>query len=149
MYAPMSTEIDPLRAAGALVRFVRVLDHRMGRNRCDDGIGLAELGVLSEIDRGTELSSAIARTTRLDPARVTRIVDRLVERGLVSRSTSPQDRRRAPLELGEQGRERLEKGRADIRAAMGTLLTGLSDDEQEAFALALGAIQRVLSQPEG
>ncbi len=114
------------------------------------GIGATTAsGVLSEIDRGTELSSAIARTTRLDPARVTRIVDRLVERGLVSRSTSPQDRRRAPLELGEQGRERLEKGRADIRAAMGTLLTGLSDDEQEAFALALGAIQRVLSQPEG
>lgn len=141
-----SNEIDPLRAAGALIRLVRVLDQRLDACGRDDGLGLADLGVLAEIDRGTVLPSALARARHLDPARVTRIVERLVRLGLVSRQAGERDRRHLLLALTPEGQQRLEQGRVDLRAAMGDLLRGLTPEERTALAVALAGVQRVLGE---
>jgi len=146
---PTSNELDPLRAAGAIIRLTRALDQRLRRRARADLLGMAELGVLAEINRGTTLPSAIARATFLDPARVTRVVDRLVSLELVERGVGARDRRQSPLELSECGRARLEQGRADVREIMEELLAGLDDAERDALATALGALGRVLSNVEG
>ena len=145
----MSNNLEPLSAAGWLIRFARLLDQRLRARRRDDGLGMAELGVLGEISRGATLPSALARATLLDPARVTRIVDRLVGLELVTRRVSPLDRRQSPLELTERGRGRLEQGRADVREIMTGLLEPLDGAERDALAMSLGAIQRVLANLDG
>jgi DNA-binding MarR family transcriptional regulator len=144
----VSTGLDPLRAAATLVRLVRVLEQRLKATGSDpeDALGLAELGVLGEVGRGTALPSAIARSTRLDPARVTRVAERLVQLGLVERRTSVNDRRQVPLALTERGEQRLLRARDEAREAMGTLLDGLADREREALAVALDGLQRVLTE---
>jgi len=95
------------------------------------------------------LPSAIARAPYLDPARVTRIVDRLVSLGLVMRSVGERDRRQSPLGLTTHGCERLEQGRADVREIMVELLSGLDDAERDALTIALDALGRVLSGLDG
>ena len=147
--AMTSPELDPLRTAISIVRLTRLLDQRLRAYARDDGLGMAELGVMAEIGRDTTLPSAIARVTFLDPARVTRIVDRLVSLGLVTREVSRHDRRQCPLALTAQGQERLDQGRLDTRAIMAGLLDGLTDDERDALALALNAVQRILAAPQG
>lgn len=144
--ASLSTGLDPLRAAGSLIRLVRLLDQRIDACGRDDGLRLAELGVLAEISRGTELPSAVARAARLDPARVTRIVERLVGLGLVTRGSSTRDRRHLPLAVTPRGQERVELARADIRETMAALLDGLTAKERAALALAVEGVQRVLAE---
>jgi len=146
---PTSSELDPLRAAGAIIRLTRALDQRLRQRERADVLGMAELGVLAEIRRGTTLPSAIARATFLDPARVTRVVDRLVSLELVARRVSARDRRQSPLELSERGGARLEQGRDDVREIMAELLAGLDDAERDALATALGALGRVLADLDG
>jgi DNA-binding MarR family transcriptional regulator len=141
----LSTEIDPLRAASTFVRVVRVLDQRIKATSPDE-LGLAEVGVLAEIGRGTTLPSAIARATRLDPARVSRLAERLVRLGLVERRISAHDRRQVPLALTPRGEQRVARAREEAREAMGTLLASLSERERDALAVAVDGLQRLLTQ---
>lgn len=142
------TGIDPLRAAGALIRLTRMLDQRLRSQEREDGLGMADLGVLGEISRGTHMPSAIARATRLDPARVTRIVERLVVLGLVTREPGRQDRRQSLLALTAAGEARLEQGRDDLRGAMSSLLAGLTPKQRTALAVALDGVQSVLARDQ-
>ena len=56
---------------------------------------------LSFLMRGPQTASAIAAETRLTPAAVTALVDRLAERGFVRRRPDPNDRRKVMVEAGE------------------------------------------------
>src|SRR5271165_2400959 len=99
--------------AGTLVRSLRFIDERVRRTAADE-LGVSELGVMGQIERGVDLPSALARTLRIDPSKVTRIVDHLVGNGYVERGADPHDRRRCPLKLTVEGAARLEVGRAAV-----------------------------------
>jgi DNA-binding MarR family transcriptional regulator len=145
---PASNAIDPLRAAGVLVRLTRMLDQHLRALEREDGLSLAEMGVLGEISRGTHLPSAIARAARLDPARVTRVVERLVTLGLVTREAGTRDRRQSLLALTPAGATRLEQGRTDLREAMAVLLDALTPQQRTALAVALDGVQAVLTRDQ-
>jgi DNA-binding MarR family transcriptional regulator len=66
------------------------------------GLGPAERLALSLLWSGPQTASAIARHTRLTPAAVTALVDRLESRGYVRRKPDPGDRRKVLVELAEQ-----------------------------------------------
>lgn len=69
---------------------------------------------LAVIARYGPLSAgALGQRTSTDPYRVVRAIDLLVGRGLITREPDPSDRRRARLELTEDGRRlyaRIERG---------------------------------------
>jgi DNA-binding MarR family transcriptional regulator len=54
-------------------------------------------------DNGEVSQNHLGRMTAMDPATMKGVVDRLVERKLVTRRPDPDDRRRAILELSEGG----------------------------------------------
>src|SRR3569833_1561798 len=58
------------------------------------GLGPAERLCLSFLLEGPQTASAIARHTRLTPAAVTALIDRLEKRGFVRRRPDPDDRRK-------------------------------------------------------
>jgi DNA-binding MarR family transcriptional regulator len=70
------------------------------------------------------------------------LVDGLVARGLVSRRTDPEDRRRMTLTLTEAGRARLESARAATMANLEERLRQLSASDRATITLAM----RVLSE---
>src|SRR5437868_13978464 len=125
---PMSTTPDALYYAGTLLRLVRALDQHLRAATGPDPLNTTELGVLGQIDHGVDLPSLLARTLRLDPARVTHVADRLAARGYIAREVDPKDRRCWRLHLTPLGRPRLEEGRADVRAAMDARLGGLAEE---------------------
>jgi DNA-binding MarR family transcriptional regulator len=142
---PMSTTPDALHYAGTLLRLVRTLDQQLRAATGPDSLTTTELGVLGQIDHGVDLPSLLARTLRLDPARVTHVADRLVARGYIVRAVDPRDRRCWRLHLTPLGRQRLEEGRADVRAAMEALLGGLTEEERTGLLRGLEGVRRLVA----
>lgn len=64
-------------------------------------LGPAERLCLSFLTSGPQTASAIARATRLTPAAVTSLIDRLEARNFVRRQSDPHDRRKVLVEAAE------------------------------------------------
>jgi DNA-binding MarR family transcriptional regulator len=126
-----------------MLHLLRALDQRL-RGPEPDAASLAELSVLSRVAQGVELPSQVARALRMDPARVTHVVDRLVTLGALTRTIDPADRRCWRLGLTESGMTYLAEGKENIRAALEALLVGLTDDERAAFSAGMVGVRRVL-----
>ena len=138
--------LDGLRLVGTLMLLVRTLEQRARQMAGADDLTITHLGLLGQIDRGTDCPSQVARALRLDPARVTHVTDRLVALGYVARAVDPNDRRRWRLSLTTAGEQRLAAGRRDTLAAVETLLTGLSEEERDAVAVGVAGIRRELDR---
>ncbi|MBI3550991.1 MAG: MarR family transcriptional regulator [Elusimicrobia bacterium] len=93
------------------------------------------------------IMSTIAGAIRLSLSSVTGLIDRLVEKKLVRRDRSSEDRRTVQVELTKEGRELHEaamQGRVEFAR---DLLTSLSADEQEALVSLFGKIsQRIKTE---
>ena len=69
------------------------------------GITAAQWGILLRIANGCATTSAqLCRTTRHDTGSMTRMLDRLEDKGLIRRVRNPNDRRMLSLEITEEGR---------------------------------------------
>ena len=73
------------------------------------------------------------------------LVDQLVRRGYVGRTTDPDDRRRVLLAATERGTELLRELRHGHRQNLKEWLAGLADDDFDALAHGLSALTRVVS----
>jgi MarR family transcriptional regulator, lower aerobic nicotinate degradation pathway regulator len=141
--------LDGLRFVGTLLRFIRTVEQEARRMPGAEDLSIADLGVLGQIDRGADCPSQVARSLRLDPARVTHVTDRLVALGYVARASDPNDRRRWRLSLTVAGTARLAQGHRDTLTAVERLLAGLSADERASVALGMDGIRRELDGTAG
>ena len=136
---------DAAAIAGALIGFARALNVRLRETPEGTGLALAELNVLSGIDKGYDLSSILVRKLLLDAPRVSRIVDGFVTSGYITREPDPDDRRRCRIRLTPSGSEYLARGRAELAVAMGDLLGGLTVEERAGLERAVPGMRRVLT----
>ena len=72
---------------------------------------------------------------------MSRAVDRLVDRGLVTRRSHPDDRRRITLSLTRQGRSMLESARAATQSSLAGRLDALSASNRARVARAMGLLR--------
>ena len=97
----MSTSPDPVSldavspdAVAALRTAVLILSRRMRYQPLADELSASEAAVLGRIGReGPQTPGALARAEHVQPPSMTRILDRLEGRGLLSRDPLPGDRR--------------------------------------------------------
>jgi DNA-binding MarR family transcriptional regulator len=137
---------DVVRIAGTLIRLTRVLDQRTRQAMPGDDLGLIDLSVLSQLERGNDLPSGVARGLHLDPARITRIIDHLVLLEYVERRPDAEDRRRCRVVLSPAGEQRLAEGKAQVTRVMAQVLDGLSAEERTGLELGLEGARRVLDE---
>lgn len=110
-----------------------------------------ELRVLRAVGRRdccvmTGLADAIC----LSLSSVTGLIDRLVDKKLVRRERSTEDRRVVQVELTEQGREAHEAAMAGPTSFARDLLKGLNAEEQEALLGLFGKVaERIQTQKTG
>jgi MarR family transcriptional regulator, organic hydroperoxide resistance regulator len=141
----IASPVDAIRITATLTRLLRFVDQEL-RCAVDEQLGVTELGVLGSVERGVELPSAVARSLRLDPGRVTRVVDLLVRRGYVDRGVDIQDRRRCPLTLTVEGHAQLDEGRSVVTRAMETVIGRLPTPDQENLVSGLDSLRAVLDE---
>jgi DNA-binding MarR family transcriptional regulator len=90
------------------------------------GLNSAERRCLSFVSQGPQAASAIAKETKLTPAAITALIDRLESRGLVRRRADTADRRRVLVEATEITRDLVRSAYGPIARAGAELLGGYS-----------------------
>jgi long-chain acyl-CoA synthetase len=86
----------------------------------------AQYRTLTQLDGGAEASSSLAAKLAVSRPSVTAVVEGLVERGLVDRRHSDEDRRRVSVNLTESGRRVLAQADEAVSARLGGLLAAVS-----------------------
>ena len=108
------------------------------------GISLAQLFVLQQLtERSADSLNELAERTATHQSSVSVVVRRLVERGLVSRTSSSSDRRRIEIAVTPAGRALLEDAPTTIQTQLMTALRRLSRDDQNMLA---GLLERWLRE---
>lgn len=145
---PPSESLDAgpgVRAWAALLRCHAELVPRLSRRvRAEAGIPLAWYDVLLELavePAGRLRIQDLGERVVLSRSRVSRVVDELVEVGLVARQPDPTDRRASLAELTAAGRDAFRRARPVYLAAIDELFARqMTPTEQEAVAAALEGI---------
>jgi DNA-binding MarR family transcriptional regulator len=128
------------RLHSTAIRLLRTL------RREDDGSGLSapRLSALSVIVYGGPMSLAeLAAAEQVKAPTMSRIVDALVERRLISRDAKPGDRRSVRIAATEQGIQLLNAGREQRVGALVTRLSKLADSERRALARGVEILERI------
>ena len=123
---------------------------KMRANR-PEGLSVPQFRALIFIDKHTSTSiSDIAKCIGLALSTTSKLVDGLVKRHYVERTTAENDRRRAMVSLTGLGKSEYEATRAQAHAYMRECLSELSLEEEEAVKVAMRALNRIFmptSQP--
>lgn len=129
------------RLHAASIRLLRTL------RREDDGSGLSapRLSALSVIVFAGPLSLAeLAAAEQVRPPTMSRIVDALVEAGLATRETLPEDRRSVRIAATAEGRRVMEAGRERRVRALVERLARLPGSERRALARGVEILEQLL-----
>jgi len=129
------------RLHSASIRLLRTL------RREDDGSGLSapRLSALSVVVFAGPMSlAALAAAEQVKPPTMSRIVDALVELGLVTRVAKPGDRRSVEIAATGEGVQLLNAGRERRVRALVERLGKLADSERRALARGVEILEGVV-----
>lgn len=124
---------------------MRTIRTEMRKHRAAD-LSVSQFRTLAFIDRNAKASlSDAADHIGLTLPSMSKIVDGLVTRKLITRQTDPTDRRRMTLALTKSGQTALEASRAATRACLAESLAALTDAERASVVKAMEALRPIFS----
>ncbi len=145
----MPAEQSVEQRIAAVRRFSRVYTRRIGvleEGLLKSSYSLTEARVLYEIATGDGPTAAeLCRELGLDAGYLSRILRGFEERGLITRTASPGDARRAHLGVTEAGRAVFEELDSRSSAEIGALLGSLGPQDQSRLVGAMDEIERLLT----
>ncbi|WP_332644027.1 MarR family winged helix-turn-helix transcriptional regulator [Aeromicrobium sp.] len=128
-----------------LARAVARLNRRLRQERQTD-LTATQLSVLGSIMKlGPATPSAIAAHERVQPPSVTRILNCLVDEGLVSRDPHPDDGRQVLISLSDKGEDVLAEERARRDEWLAHRLADLTADERAVLRQAADLLEGLAS----
>lgn len=136
MAPPSSRQADRLyRAFSQLVRSYQFRD----RNEVGcHGISVSQCHAMELLlERGPLAMGELAAALRLDVTSMTRVVDGLVEKGLVERAADPGDRRIRLARLTRSGRTLTRKIRSELVEEHARVLEGIPGPSRESVIVAM------------
>jgi DNA-binding MarR family transcriptional regulator len=124
---------------------MRTIRSKMRQHRAAD-LSVPQFRTLAFIDRNAEASlSDAAEHIGLTLPSMSKIVDGLVVRKLVTRETHPDDRRRMILTLTRSGQTALETSRKATWACLASMLASLTDGERTVIVKAMDSLRPVFT----
>ena len=142
----MSSELECARLVLEVTpRLMRWLAGRMGQHPDLANFTIPQFRVLHYVQqRGGCSQSEVARWRDVAAPTMSRTVDSLVEKGLLERRRSPDDRRRAFLYLTPKGESYLAGIHAHMEERLAARLEGCTYEQREAIAAGLRALASLL-----
>ena len=123
---------EPATAEEAVLMATIRIGRRMRQRLPGEELEFSLIALMKALaHRGALRLTDLAGVLDLDASTVSRHVRTLEERGLVTRTTDPDDGRATRLALTDEGRERLEAGASRRRALIAELLEDWSPDDRE------------------
>ncbi len=114
------------------------------RRETDEDATMPQFRVLAHLLEAPLTVSALARKRRVSLQSAGELIQSMVERGWVTRSPDPTDRRQSLLNITETGRLYYEKAQQAMLSRLVPLMENLTQDEISAVQVALAALRRVL-----
>jgi DNA-binding MarR family transcriptional regulator len=134
-------EGDEAEILNSFRRILQALRLAAVQTHNETGVSAAQLYVLQQLDAYGSMSiNQLAQATMTDRSSVADVVDRLAHRKLVRRGLSPEDKRRASVQLTDKGRALLAKAPQPPTAQLLAGLTRLSSGELHALATGLNRL---------
>jgi DNA-binding MarR family transcriptional regulator/N-acetylglutamate synthase-like GNAT family acetyltransferase len=141
------------RAIGEVRAFNRFYTQKIGvlnEGLLASRFTLTQARVLWELAHDAGMAAgALARTLRLDPGYLSRILADFEQRGLLARTTSTTDRRRSHLALTRKGARAFAPLDARSRDEIAAMLSALTPDDQRRLLGALHTVQSLLGERGG
>ena len=107
-----------------------------------DGVSPEQWFILQRLaERAPRRQVELADPALRDAPNVTRLVDALIDRGLVQRNADPDDRRSWLVSLTAAGRKLISRSWPEVVAARRELYDGIRDDEIELFLTLLDRLE--------
>ena len=103
--------------------------------------------VLRRIRKGSTSVSALAEASQTSRSAVSKAVDALVRRGLVTRSQDPEDRRNIPLALTNEGQRVMDAIFAEAEAWLSARFEHFNPEELETLLLGMETLRKAFSNP--
>jgi len=107
-------------------------------------ISLEQFHILRHIRRGRDSVSALAEARDISRPAISQCVDLLVTRGLIARTTNPQDRRNVKLSLTADGNSLMDAIFNDTRQWMMRKFAPLSVREIQALSRSLESLKKII-----
>jgi len=147
------SEVDFLQRIEAVRRFNRFYTRQIGVLQevlLRSPFPLTEARVIYELAHHEQATATeLAEELGLDTGYLSRILGALQQRGLVAKRPSAADGRQNLLSLTEAGQQSFAKLNADSRNETGSMLSGLTEDEQRSLVEAMHTVERLLgARPE-
>ena len=147
MNAP-STSVDVAALASRLRLAVTRLARRL-RQEAGSGVTPSQLVALSSIERAGSITIGdLCQTEQVQPPTMTKIVSALVEAGLATRETDPQDRRVAWLRVTPAGARLLARSRSRKDEYLVKRLRALGPEELTTLERAAEILDRLVAEGE-
>ena len=123
-------------------KYIATLDSALA----EQDITAAQWGILRMIFDGRgNTAAALCRHYGYDTGSMTRMIDRLADKGLIQRERCGRDRRQVLLALTADGEKMVESGAFKVVAALNHYLAGFNSDEVE---LLTSFLRRMLSNAD-
>lgn len=146
-------DVSPMAVIGRLKRLSRLIDAELRRTFAAHGLDAASFDVLATLRRSgpeNRLTPAeLMLASMVTSGAVTQRLDRLQDRGLVTRTPSPSDRRVVHVALTGHGRALIDEALPDHLATENRLLAALTPPERAALANALRHLSESLGDTWG
>ncbi|HET7534144.1 MAG TPA: MarR family transcriptional regulator [Nocardioidaceae bacterium] len=140
---------EPATAEEAVMVTLALLGRRMRARLPGEELDFAAILLLKALMHGGPMRlSALAASLDLDASTVSRQVRHLEDRGLLERTSDPDDGRASRITLSEQGRVRLEAGARRRRAMVAQLLEHWPDRDREQLRVLLNRLLDDLAQDQ-
>jgi DNA-binding MarR family transcriptional regulator len=138
--SPSGSQLELTEALRDFFRAARRARGRAARDPSPGGLSLAQFHLLEPLADGPRTNRELAELAGISPPSATRIVDGLLERGLVSRVVDPTDRRAVVISLTATGRTALTKKGREYAVRRNRIADALDPHEQE---VATGLLRRL------
>lgn len=142
---PIPTENYELRILQSLRRIIRAIEtHSQSLNQQHQVTGPQLACLLALRDEGLT-TTRLAQTVYLSPSTVVGIVDRLIDKGLVSRERGRQDRRQVLVALTESGAALIASAPSPLQQTLAAGLRQLPQAEQVGITQALEKVVELMN----
>jgi DNA-binding MarR family transcriptional regulator len=141
---PTARRMSPTQAAVLLREAITRMNRRLRQTRPIGDLTVAQVSALSNLDSAGALTPReLADLERVQPPTMTKIIARLDERGLISRTPHPSDGRQAILSPSAAGRRLIGEYRRMREEWLAQRLAGLSSDDLQTLQRAAEILNRI------
>jgi DNA-binding MarR family transcriptional regulator len=144
--APHSAQHELTEALHDFFQAARRARGRATRDSSPGGLSLAQYHLLEPLGEGPRTNRELAELAGISAPTATRIVDGLLQRGLVSRVEDPTDRRAVVISLTAEGRSALGKKQRQYAARRNRVAEALEPHEQEVATELLRRLAAVIEE---